>query len=223
MRRFHNIVAVFALTLILVTALVAGGLAISLFAVFGSGKSINSKGPQISAKELQSCEVVLIDLERVDVSLSTELALLPNPVERISITLAPEIEFTAGLFSRESVDSKILGFDTCIATLDSDTWTVKHSSLGLPWFTFGDSTEFEMNSTGASISFDVGQASNSTLIISKADQEPPIQQLTFNAELSFPNANAWIIVSAIVSVTLLVLFVVLVVLYIVKSRKRPQV
>jgi hypothetical protein len=222
-RRFRKILTVFALALLLVVALAAGGLATSLFTAFGSGKAMSVKGPLINAKELPFCDVVLIDLERIDISRASQLALLPNPLERITINLAPEVEFNAGLLPRESVDPMILGFDTCIATLESNSWTVMHSALGEPWFTFGERIGFEASCTGTSISFDVAQASNSTLIISISDQDPPIQQITLDGEISFPNANAWIIGLAIISGTLIMLFVVLVVIYIVKSRKGTQV
>lgn len=223
MGRLRKILTVFTLALVLIVALVAGGLAISLFAAFGSGKAISVQGPLIVTEELQSCEVVLIDLERIDISRPSQLGLLPNPLERITINLSPEVEFTAGLLPRESVDSIILGFDTCIASLESNSWTVMHSALGQPWFKFGERIGFEASGTGTSISFDVAQASNTTLIISISDQDPPIQQITLNGELSFPNASAWIIGLAIISGTLVMLFVVLVVVYIVKSRRGIQV
>jgi len=221
-RRFRKIITVFALALLLVVALVAGGLAASLFITFGSGKAMSVKGPLINAAQLQSCEVVLIDLERIDIRRPSQLALLPNPFEQISVSLSPEVEFTAGLLPRESVDSTILGFDTCIATLENESWTVMHSALGEPWFEFGDRKGFISTGTGTVISFDVAQASNSTLIISIPVEDRQIQQITLNAELSFPYANAWIIGLAFACGTLLILFIVLVVLYIVKSRKGPQ-
>jgi hypothetical protein len=221
--RFRKIVTVLALALLLIAALVAGGLAASLFTTFGSGKAITVEGPLINAEELQSCEVVLIDLERIDIGGSGQLALLPNPLERIAINLSPEVEFSAGLLLRESVDSAILGFDTCIATLESNSWIVTHSALGAPWFEFGERAGFMASGTGASISFDVAQATNSTLIISITDRDQPIQQIALSGYLSFPNANAWIIGLVIISGALIVLFIALVVIYIVKTGKGVQV
>lgn len=180
------------------------------------------KGPLINVPELQVCEVVLIDLDRLDITLPSLLALLPNPLEQINVTLSPEIDFTAGLLPRKSVDSAILGFDTCIASLELNSWSVIHSALGEPWFEFGERIEFAPDGTGTSISFDVAQASNSTLIISITDLDPPIQQIALNAELSFPYSNVWIISLAVTSGTLLVLFVLPVVLYIVNTRKGSQ-
>lgn len=223
MRRFRKIFTVFALVLLLIAAVVAAGLAITLFTAFGSGKALIVEGPLISTKELQSCEVVIIDLERIDISRPTELALLPNPLEGVTITLSPEVEFNAGLLPRESVDSIILGFDTCIASLESNSWIVRHSALGEPWLEFNERMGFGAIGTGTSISFDVAQASNSTLIISSTDQSQPIQQIALSGDLSFPNANAWSIGLAIISGTLIVLFIVLVVIYIVNSRRGIQV
>lgn len=222
MRRFRKVITVLALGLVIVVALVAGGLATSLFIAFGSGKSMSVKGPLINVPELQVCEVVLIDLDRLDITLPSLLALLPNPLEQINVTLSPEIDFTAGLLPRKSVDSAILGFDTCIASLELNSWSVIHSALGEPWFEFGERIEFAPAGTGTSISFDVAQASNSTLIISITDLDPPIQQIALNAELSFPYSNVWIISLAVTSGTLLVLFVLPVVLYIVNTRKGSQ-
>ena len=222
MGRFRKIFTVFVLALLLVAGLVAGGLAISLLATFGSGKAMSVDGPSINSintEELKSCEVVLIDLERIDISRPSQLALLPNPLERITVNLAPEVEFNVGLMTRESVDSSILGFDTCIASLESSSWIVTHSALGEPWFEFGDRMEFVASGAGTSISFDVAQASNSTLIISITDQDQPIQRITLSGDLSFPNVNEWIIGLIIISGALIVLFIVLVVIYIVKSRK----
>lgn len=222
MRRFRKIFTVFTLALLLVAGLVAGGLAISLIATFGSGKAISVDGPSINVintEQLQACEVVLIDLDRIDISRPSQLALLPNLLERITVNLSPEVEFKAGLLARESVDSTILGFDTCIASLESSSWIVTHSALGEPWFEFGDRMEFVASGAGTSISFDVAQASNSTLIISIIDQDQPIQQIALSGDLSFPNVNEWIIGLIIISGALIVLFIVLVVIYIVKSKK----
>lgn len=230
MRHFRKTLTVLMLFLLLVAGLIAGGLAISLFIAFGSDKALWVEGPVINTKELQSCQVVLIDLERIDVSTPDLLTLLPNPLERINVTLLPESQFNAGLLNRESVDSQILGSDTCIAALEpgadtaleTGTWTVTHSAIGLPWLEFGDMVKFIVNSTGTSISFNVAQASNSTLVIAVVDEETPIQQIALNAELSYSNAHMWIIASATVSGALLILFVVIVVMLMVKSSNRQN-
>ncbi len=223
MRRLRKILAIFSLALLLVSALVAGILAISLFTAFGSGKALSVDGPVISAEELQFCEVVLIDLDRIEISRPSQLALLPNLRERITIDLSPEEEFNAGLLARDSVDSTILGRDTCIASLESNTWIVTHSALGEPWFEFGEPVGFVATGSGTSISFDVAQASNSSLIISNTDQGQPIQQIELSGDLSFPTENAWIIGLMAISGTLIVVFIVSVVIYIVKNRKGIKV
>jgi hypothetical protein len=222
-RRLRQIFAVSTLALLLAAGLVAGGLATSLFMVFGSDKGLIVEGPVINSEELQSCSVVVIDLERIDIASPTQLALLPNPLERLTVDISPEAQFSAGLFSRESADSAILGFDTCIATLESNSWVVKHSALGEPWFRIGDRIGFVAGQSGTPISFNATQASNSTLIISVTEQDQVITEVVLKADLSFPNANVWITGLAIISGALVALFIVLVVLFIVKSRRGPQV
>lgn len=222
MRRFRKIITILALALLLTAALLIGALAASVYSAFGSGKSIEAQGPVINAQELQSCDVVLIDLDRIEISRPSQLALLPNPREKLTVTLSPEVTFNAGLLPRESVDTTILGFDTCIATLESDVWILRHSALGQPWFPFDEDMGFVASGTGTFISFDVAQANEGTLIIETPNQDMPTQQIQLDAELSYPNANTWAFGLVIASGLLIVLFIVLVVVYIIHTNKRPR-
>jgi hypothetical protein len=221
-RRLRKIMTVFALVLLLVLGLLAGALGVSVYANLGSNKSITANGPVIDAKELDACAVVLIDFERLVVSRPSLLSILPNPLEEIRITVFPETIFTAGLLPRENTDSAILGFDTCIATLEENSWTVIHSALGQPWFPVADNNALIASGTGTSISFDVAQVSSSTLIIANTNQDIQIQQIRLDAELSFPNANVWAVGLAIAAGVLVVLFIALTVAYIVHTRRRPR-
>lgn len=222
MKRVRKIITIFGLVLLLAVALVTAALATSVYANFGSGKSLGAKGPVIDNEELQSCHVVLIDLDRIEISRPSQLALLPNPLEKITITLSPVVTFNAGLLPRDSVDISILGFDTCIATIESNSWKVRHSALGQPWLPFGETIDFMVSETGTSISFEVAQVSNGTLIIATTDQQLPIQQIELNAELSYPNANTWAIGLVVAAGFLVVLFIALVVVFIIHSHRKPS-
>jgi len=217
--RFRKVVTVLALSLVLISALLAGAFAAFVFATFGSGRSLVAFGPTIKGPELQSCRSILIDLERIEISARSPLALLPNAREEIRIALDPEVEFNAGLLPREMVDASILGHDICIATFESKSWSVMHSALGQPWFTLGEAVGLMASGTGASISFDVVQASNSSLVIGFPDQKLPIQQIQFDAEISHSQANLWAAGLLITSAALIWLFIVLTVLFIIHSRK----
>jgi hypothetical protein len=221
-RRFRKIITILALALLLTVALLTGALAASVYSAFGSDKSIDAQGPAINAQELQSCGVVLIDVDRIEIRRPSQLALLPNPREKLKVTLSPEVTFNAGVLSRESVDKKILGFDTCIATLESDTWKVTHTALGQPWFPFGEEMGFVAGGTGTSVSFDVTQATEGTLIIETPNQELKIQQIELDAELGYPQADTWVVGLVISSGFLIVLFIALVVVYIIYANKRPR-
>ncbi len=222
MRRFRRILVVLVLALLLLLALGAGGLATALYAFFGSGKSVSAQGPQINLNELQSCSVVLIDLDRIDISRSDQLALLPDPNEELRISTVPEVNLNAGLLPREAVDSSILGSDTCILTFGSESWALTHSALGLPWLQVGENTGFTKSATGTAITFDVDSASNSTLIIEFTDPESKVEQIALNALVSYPNADSWVLGLAMAASALLILFVVLVVTVIVRSTKGSQ-
>lgn len=223
MRRFRKIIAIFALALLLLSGLLAGALAISFYAKFGAGKSIAAEGPVIDARELETCAAVLIDLERIDISWPGQLSVLPSPREEIEITLFPETSFTAGLFPRASADEVILGFDTCIATLKGNAWSVMHSAVGQPSFPLRESEAYIVSGTGTSVSFDVTQASNSTLIIANTDQNSIIQQINLDATLSFPNANTWALGFSIAAGVAFVLFIALTVVYIVHMNRMPRI
>lgn len=221
MRIFRKIITVVALSVLLIVALTAGGLATTLYTTFGSGRSIVAEGPAITADALDSCQVVLIDVEKIEVSRPVQLGILPGPQEKISITVSPQMTFNALILPRASVDSAILGFDTCVASLESGVWTVSHSALGQPWYEIGMDPE-RVQTTATSISFDVADLLNSTLVISLQDQEAAVKEIVVNGDLSVPNANSWAAGLAIVSGVLLALFIFLVVFYISRGVKRPQ-
>lgn len=221
MRRFRKIVTILALTVLLLSGLLTGALAISLYANFGSGKSITAEGPVIDVNKLENCSVVLMDLERIDSSWPDYLSHLPSAREEIEITLSPESTFTAGLFPRKSVDEVILGFDTCIATLKGSSWSLIHSAAGRPIFPLRESEALIVSGTGTSVSFDVRQAVNSTLVIAHPDQDSVIQQIALDAKLRFPNANMWALGLFITSGVVVVLFIAFTVVYIVHMNRRP--
>ncbi len=205
--------------MLLISALLAGVIAVFVYATFGSDRSLVASGPRINSSELQSCSAVLIDVERIEISGPNNLLLLPNAREEIEITLSPEVEFNAGLMPRESVDAAILGHDTCIVAFESNSWAVMHSALGEPWLTLGESEGFTVSGTGTSISFDLAQSSESSLIIATSDESVPIQQIQLNAEISYSQGNVWAVGLLITAAVLVWLFIVLTVLFIVHSRK----
>jgi hypothetical protein len=221
-RLFRKILVVISLSLLLVLALAAGGAATALYASFGSGKSVTAEGPAINQEELQSCSVVLIDLERIEIGLPDQLTLLPSPTEELVISTVPKVNLNGGLLPRETVDSAILGSDTCILSFESEAWLITHSALGQPWLGVGANTGFTQSATGTSISFDVNSAANSTLIIEFTDPEFQVEQITLDAQVSYSHANIWALGLAIGSSVFLILFVTLVVIVIVKKTKRPQ-
>ena len=219
MGRFRKVVTVLALSLVLISALLAGVFALFIFATFGSGRSLVALGPTIKGSELQSCGSVLIDLERIEISGRSPLAHLPNARQEIRITLSPEVEFNAGLLPRESVDTKILGYDICIATFESKSWSVMHSALGQPWFTLGEVDGLMASGTGTSISFDAVQVSDSSLVIAFTDQKLPIQHIQLDAEITHSQANLWATALLVPAAAMIWLFIVLTVVFIIRTRK----
>ncbi len=223
MRRFRRIIAILALSLVLISALLAGVIAVFVYAIFGSDRALVASGPTIKSSELQSCSAVLIDVERINISDPNNLTLLPSIREEIKISLSPEVEFNAGLMPRESVDAAILGYDTCIATFESNSWSVMHSALGEPWLTLGEIEGFTASGTGTSISFDVAQSTESSLMIATSDPSLPFQQIQLSAEISHSQANVWAVGLLIVAAALVWLFIVLTVVFIVHTRKGARV
>jgi hypothetical protein len=222
-RRFRRIIAILALSLVLISALLAGVIAVFVYAIFGSDRALVASGPTIKSSELQSCSAVLIDVERINISDPNNLTLLPSIREEIKISLSPEVEFNAGLMPRESVDAAILGYDTCIATFESNSWSVMHSALGEPWLTLGEIEGFTASGTGTSISFDVAQSTESSLMIATSDPSLPFQQIQLSAEISHSQANVWAVGLLIVAAALVWLFIVLTVVFIVHTRKGARV
>jgi hypothetical protein len=209
--------------LVLISALLAGVIAVFVYAIFGSDRALVASGPTIKSSELQSCSAVLIDVERINISDPNNLTLLPSIREEIKISLSPEVEFNAGLMPRESVDAAILGYDTCIATFESNSWSVMHSALGEPWLTLGEIEGFTASGTGTSISFDVAQSTESSLMIATSDPSLPFQQIQLSAEISHSQANVWAVGLLIVAAALVWLFIVLTVVFIVHTRKGARV
>ena len=67
MGRFRRVVTILALSLVLISAFLAGAFAVFVFATFGSDRSLVALGPTINGSELQSCGSALIDLERIEI------------------------------------------------------------------------------------------------------------------------------------------------------------
>lgn len=222
MTLFLKVLMVFCLALLLVIVLATGGLAAAIYASVGSGKSISASGPRIMLDELQSCSVILVDLDRIEIGLPDQLALLPGATEELVIATVPEVNLKAGLLPREAVDFAILGSDTCILSSDTDSWSVAHSSLGQPWLNIDATTGFTVTAAGTIVRFNANSAAKSTLIIDVTDPGTQVKQITLDAEISYPNANSWALGFATASSVLLIFFVALVVVVIVKKTKRPQ-
>jgi hypothetical protein len=230
-RIFRKILVVGALSLLLVLALGIGGAGAALYYTFGSGKSVVAQGPQISTGSADPCSVILIDLDQVNINLPEQWTLLPNPREIIRISTVPKTDLEAGLLTRESVDTVILGLDTCVISQDarssegSLTWTLTHSALGQPWFDVmsGAATGVFIEKTqGQEIDFDASKVANSTLIVGALSESTAIEEIIIDAQVSYPDANTWILGLAIVAGLLLIFFVGFVVLVIVRgTRKSP--
>ncbi|MCH9841133.1 MAG: hypothetical protein K0U56_08725 [Actinomycetia bacterium] len=228
MRILRKILVVGALSLLLVLALGIGGAGAALFFTFGSGKSVVAQGPQISTVSADPCSVILIDLEQVYVNLPEQLTLLPNPREIIRISTVPETDLVAGLLDRESVDTVILGFDTCVISQDSEgslPWTLTHSALGQPWFDVSSGAAtgaFIEQIQGQEVDFSTSQVSHSTLIVGALSESTSIEEIIIDAQVSYPDANTWTLGLAIMAGLLIILFIGLVVLVVVRgTRKSP--
>ena len=222
MRVLRRLLVVFSLALILILALGLGGVAAGLYTYFGSGKAVTAQGPQIELDELASCSTVVIDLDRIEIRLPDQLALLPDPREELRISTQPRTAMNAGVLPREDVDAILLGSDTCIVSLDSQSWSITHSALGEPWLQVDEKAGFSNVASGETIAFDVRSVANSTLIIELENADPSIMKLSLDAEVSYPGADDWALGCAIAAGVLLALFVALVVIVIVRHAKRPR-
>lgn len=222
MRRFRGFLVICSLALLLLVAVSAVGVASALSVVFGSGKSITAEGPSISLGDAQSCSVVMIDLDRIDISGIDQLGLLPRPTKKLVMSTVPASNLFAGLLPRDVVDSTILGFDTCLASLESGSWLLTHTAAGQPWLDVGEVTGFTTSSTGSMVTFDIDSATESAVFIGLNDPKTNVAMITLDAELGYPNANSWALGVGIAAGLLLMLFVVLVVIVIVRNTQRSS-
>ena len=221
-RVLRRVLVVFSLALILILALGLAGIAAGLYAYFGSGKAVTAQGPRIELAELASCATAVIDLDRIEVVLPDHLALLPGPKQELRISTQPQVTVSAVVLPREGVDAALLGFDSCLITLDSQTWSINRSAVGQPWLQVDKEAGFSDAISGESVAFDVGTVSNSTLIIGFGDPNPSIKKLLLDAEVSYPDADGWALGFAIAAGVLLALFVMFTVIVIVKGTHRPR-
>jgi len=221
-RWFRRFLVICSLALLLLLAVGAGGVASALYVFFGSGKSITAQGPSINLGEGQSCLVVVIDLDRIDISGTDQLGLLPRPTEKLVISTVPTGDLFAGLLPRDVVDSTILGFDTCLASLESGSWVLTHSAPGQPWLDVGERTGFTTSSTGSTVAFDMDTATKSTMIIGLTDPKTNVAFITLDADLGYPNADSWALGAGIAAGLLLMVFVVLVVIVRVRNTQRSS-
>jgi hypothetical protein len=218
----RRVLVVFSLALILILALGLCGIAAGLYAYFGSGKAVTAQGPRIELAELASCATAVIDLDRIEVVLPDQFALLPGPQQELRISTQPQVTVSAVVLPREGVDAALLGFDSCLITLDSQTWSINRSAVGQPWLQVDKEAGFSDAISGESVAFDVGTVSNSTLIIGFGDPNPSIKKLLLDAEVSYPDADGWALGCAIAAGVLLALFVMFTVIVIVKGTHRPR-
>ena len=221
-RVLRRVLVVFSLALILILALGLGGIAAGLYTYFGSGKAVTAQGPRIELGELASCATAVIDLDRIEVVLPEQLALLPGPQQELRISTQPQVTINAVVLPREDVDAALLGFDSCLITLDSQTWSINRSAVGQPWLQVDKESGFSDATSGESVAFDVGAVANSTLIIGFGNPDPSITKLLLDAEVSYPDADSWALECAIAAGVLLALFVMLAVIMIVKGTHRPR-
>ena len=217
-RVLRRVLVGFSLALILILALGLAGIAAGLYAYFGSGKAVTAQGPRIELAELASCATAVIDLDRIEVVLPDQFALLPGPQQELRISTQPQVTVSAVVLPREGVDAALLGFDSCLITLDSQTWSINRSAVGQPWLQVDKEAGFSDAISGESVAFDVGSVFNSTLIIEFEKPDASISMLLLDAEVRYPDAEKWALGCIIASGLLLVLFVILVVMVIMRNR-----
>lgn len=221
-RLLRRLLVVSTLAAMLILAVGLGGVAASLYTLFGSGKAVTAQGPHIELDELQYCSSVLIDLDRIEISLPDQLTRLPNPQKRLRIATKPETLLTAGVLEREDVGPVLLGSDTCIVSLDSQSWSLSHSALGQPWLQVVENSGFSNVASGTSIAFDVESVASSTLIIELTGADPAIVKVSLDAEVSYPDASNWALGCAISAGVFLALFVALTVIVIVRGTRKSR-
>ena len=154
-----------SLTLLLILAVALAGVAAGVNTYFGSDGAVTAQGPRIELDELAFCTTAVIDLDRIDIALPFQLALLPGPKQKLRISTQPQATMNAVLLPREEVDAVLLGSNTCLITLDTQTWSVTRSAVGQPWFQIKQGPGLSDVTSGESVAFDVGSVFNSTLII----------------------------------------------------------
>jgi hypothetical protein len=221
-RLLRKVLVVTSVTLILILAVALAGVAAGLNTYFGSDKAVTAQGPRIELDELAFCTTAVIDLDRIDIALPNQLALLPGPKQKLRISTQPQATMNAVLLPREEVDAVLLGSNTCLITLDTQTWSVTRSAVGQPWLQIKQGPVLSDVTSGESVAFDVGSVFNSTLIIEFEKPDPSISTLLLDAEVRYPDAQSWALGCMIAAGLLLALCVILVVAATVRNRRRSR-
>ena len=133
MRFLRQVLMVASLTLLLILAVALAGVAAGVNTYFGSDGAVTAQGPRIELDELASCTNIVVDLDRIEMALPQQLAILPGPEQKLRISTEPQVTISAVLLPREEVDAVLLGFNTCLMNLDSQNWSITRSAVGQPW------------------------------------------------------------------------------------------
>jgi len=208
-----------SLTLLLILAVALAGVAAGVNTYFGSDGAVTAQGPRIELDELASCTNIVVDLDRIEMALPQQLAILPGPEQKLRISTEPQVTISAVLLPREEVDAVLLGFNTCLMNLDSQNWSITRSAVGQPWLQVDQVAGRTDITSGESVAFDIESVFNSTLIIEFEKPVPSISTLLLDAEVRYPGAQSWALWCTIVASLALVLSVILVVTVIVKIDK----
>ena len=222
MRFLRKVLVVTSLTLLLILAVALAGLAAGLYTYFGSDQAVTAQGPRIELDELASCTTSVIDLDRIEMALPQQLAILPGPEQKLRISTEPQGTISAVLLPREEVDAVLLGFNTCLLNLDFQSWSITRSAVGQPWLQVDQVAGRSDITSGESVAFDVESVFNSTLIIEFEKPDPSITTLLLDAEVRYPDAQSWALWCTIVASLALVLSVILVVIVIVRNKQGSQ-
>ena len=217
-RSLRKVLVVSSLTLILILAVVLAGVAAGLYTYFKSDKAVTAQGPRIELDELAFCTTAVIDLDRIEIALPNYLALLPGPKQELRISTQPRAAMNAVLLPREEVDAILLGSNSCLISLDTQTWSITRSAVGQPWLQIDQGAGLSDVTSGESVAFDVGSVFNSTLIIEFEKPDASISILLLDAEVRYPDAEKWALGCIIAAGLLLVLIVILVVNVIMRNR-----
>ncbi|MBT4948916.1 MAG: hypothetical protein HON35_03925 [Actinobacteria bacterium] len=219
MRFLRQVLMVASLTLLLILAVALAGVAAGVNTYFGSDGAVTAQGPRIELDELASCTNIVVDLDRIEMALPQQLAILPGPEQKLRISTEPQVTISAVLLPREEADAALLGFNTCLMNLDSQNWSITRSAVGQPWLQVDQVAGRTDITSGESVAFDIESVFNSTLIIEFEKPVPSISTLLLDAEVRYPGAQSWALWCTIVASLALVLSVILVVTVIVKNRQ----